>query len=600
MGIQFGLVTAALSATILETSGAHLNDVPALSLERASKSGFFNVLPVVLRQTTTGRSGKVYSFIIVVGVTITIFSPFISTILLSDFTTTHIPAPSVTKARAITSSKPAEYDDIYNAASYWRSKPAAKWRFAEDRRNGSKDDDEFPVQRLWSGDTGDTYRAMLPLFDAASRTSLQSYAGPALVINTRTICFSPLFEDASIEFRKKTMRHIKSRPDSTEPATMAELRWGKDKRCQLHYKVNDTNWDEWPTSLCLDQEPGVLPSKTLDGLKKNRQTGELYNFRPVLMIKSTDNITSNTKSKSTISTPERLKRLKFDIKPDNVWTAAYDGDGNMVVNATICLFNQYTPQIYRVAVSGKPIPLQAIADPEKNKVQSDESFEGDVLDLEFDPPLNFTTRHSFPKHQKQTLESNPDAHFLTIFNELPLRSSSAWSMAPNSVDDLSWAAHPAHTSPFHHTVGDDPAAAVQDLVTRLYQMTYYDHLDKNDLEFPVKTVNLADTLIPTKWTGFIIVFVLIGCHLIMFWTIIFLFALHSEYSALGNAWYVFTQTARMAEAIESSEMMLDYEVEHWAKMTGRDKQIYGLPWSSDDSKIEVSRLKNTEDLGEGQ
>ena len=33
---------------------------------------------------------------------------------------------------------------------------------------------------------------------------------------------------------------------------------------------------------------------------------------------------------------------------------------------------------------------------EKNKVQSDESFEGDVLDLEFGPPLNFTTRQ-FPK-----------------------------------------------------------------------------------------------------------------------------------------------------------------------------------------------------------
>jgi hypothetical protein len=28
----------------------------------------------------------------------------------------------------------------------------------------------------------------------------------------------------------------------------------------------------------------------------------------------------------------------------------------------------------------------------------------------------------------------------------------------------------------------------------------------------------------------------------------------------------------MAEAIESSEMMLDCEIEHWAKMTGRDKQ----------------------------
>jgi len=42
---------------------------------------------------------------------------------------------------------------------------------------------------------------MLPFFDAASRTSLQSYAGPVLVINTN-ICVSPSFEDASIGFGK--------------------------------------------------------------------------------------------------------------------------------------------------------------------------------------------------------------------------------------------------------------------------------------------------------------------------------------------------------------------------------------------------------------
>lgn len=247
------------------------------------------------------------------------------------------------------------------------------------------------------------------------------------------------------------------------------------------------------------------------------------------MIKSTDRITSDTKSESSIDTSNRLQRLKFDIKSDNVWAAAYDGDGNVVVNATVCLFIQHSPRLYSVTVSGKPIPLEAIADPEKSRVQSDESFEGKILDLEFDPPLNFTTRHSFPKHQKQALESHIDAHFLTTFNELPLGSSSAWSMAPNSLDDIFWAAYPAHTSPFHFIIDEDPAAAVQDLVTRLYQMTYYDHLDKNDPEFLVKTVNLAQTLIPTKWTGFIIAFVLIGCHVITFWTIIFLFSLYSQH-----------------------------------------------------------------------
>lgn len=71
-------------------------------------------------------------------------------------------------------------------------------------------------------------------------------------------------------------------------------------------------------------------------------------------------------------------------------------------------------------------------------------------------------------------------------------------MAPESVEYLSWAARPAHTSHFHNIVRDYHAAAAQDLVTHLYQMTYYDHWDNYNLEFPVKTVNLADTLIPTK------------------------------------------------------------------------------------------------------
>lgn len=57
----------------------------------------------------------------------------------------------------------------------------------------------------------------------------------------------------------------------------------------------------------------------------------------------------------------------------------------------------------------------------------------------------------------------------------------------------------------------------------------------------------------------------------------------------------------MAEAIESSEMMLDHKIEHRAKVTGRDKQTYGLPCSPGDSKIEASRLKRTMgDLGEEQ
>lgn len=96
IAVQVGVIAAALSAIILETTGVRFNDVTILSSERASKSGFINIFPAVLRQTTGNPLSILYSFITILGLTIMAVSTFISTILLSDFTTAKVASPGVT------------------------------------------------------------------------------------------------------------------------------------------------------------------------------------------------------------------------------------------------------------------------------------------------------------------------------------------------------------------------------------------------------------------------------------------------------------------------------------------------------------------------
>jgi hypothetical protein len=287
----------------------------------------------------------------------------------------------------------------------------------------------------------------------------------------------------------------------------------------------------------------------------------------------------------------------MDTKSDSVWTEAFDTDDNLVLRATVCLFNEYPPQIYNVNMTGEHMPSEPIhgfKELEDDKLQLDSRLknqewpERDVLDLDIGPLLNINSR------QEYTQEQQTDAYFSRIFNDLPLGSRSGWGMAPpRNSDDWSWAAHSAHISQFQRIIKDssDPAPAVQDLMTRLYQMAYYDHLGEDDLKFSVTTVHSTVRFVPSRWTGYLIVLALCACHLCMVWITFFVLMLCLEYSALGNTWHTLAQTARMTDAIEWSEVLLDSEVTKWAETTGRDTQRYHLNFLTHESKAGISMVR---------
>ncbi|KAM0418918.1 hypothetical protein ACHAPT_012183 [Fusarium lateritium] len=520
--LQLGLLVAALSATMLETSGVCFVDIPVVSAERALLSSPVNILFAVIRRARRDFLGLAHSFIIIMAVIVMLLSTFISTVLLSDFRTNQIAAPATMENLSLTFEENDKfYDD--NGVSYWKSKPTA-WRFAETQvgEPGSP------------SDTGDTYRAILPFSNETSRASLELYSGPAIVINTRTIC-SPLPLD---EFIITT----------TSPGQPQN-----EKR-----KDDDS-----------------APPKTLSDPKSGRP----YFFWQVIVLNTTGYMSEFPNE----TYPYDSDSWNLTSKSKGLWTTAYS-NGESMVTASICYFNVYRPQRYKVNMSGRAIPFGP-ADTDSKHLQLNSSAPPrsgrGILDLEIDSRM------------KDDCESPVDPTFNNTLGERPGESESAWNMMYDGDSDFRWRAHQEHSSVFQSIIQNtsNPTMAIQALGTRIHQMIYYDWFQDYDLQYEVETIHSTERLIPGRWIGLTLVLVLIGVHLTLVFTTVVLFMLKTKASALGNAWQAVAQIARAANLLESPDRMLDKEVGEKAKTTGLDKDVYTVSESAEGDGVEI-QLRN--------
>ncbi|KAF9765453.1 hypothetical protein IL306_002240 [Fusarium sp. DS 682] len=528
IAFQAGLVAAALSAIVLETSGVRFNDVPILS------------------------------------------------------------SPRMTHGQIITSKEPARVDYLNNGASHWRSKPSAHWRFAE-----------FQADLPRYGDTGDTYRAMIPFSNTTLRTSLKTYWGPAIVIRPRASCLAPDLNNASINVSNMTIEtRLGSERGSTKRTgrSAMNLVLGKDNECQMHVAGDRTGW---PISLCFNLDEFMhVPS--------NLTETEAYNFRAILVLNSTDRVDDDLSydSDGSLDLPKRLKTLTFDSSSDDIWTNVYDDNGDHALSASLCFFNWAPVQLYNITMFGRDILSEPSLDPDKvddvrlqldAKHNSERPTKRGILRLDVGPFLNVSSRLKDLLKGGELGYVNIDGDLKNILNELPVGSTTAWSMAvpDKNSSEINWSANRAHASLFQNIIQEDgdPAPAIQGLMTRLYQMAYYDQLDGYDLKLPVTTVHTTDQLVPVQWTGLTIVLVLVAAHLVIVYTTILLFVLETRASALGDSWHVLAQAARMAVAVEGADMMLDKEFKKWTKATGKHKDFYGVTKSVEVGKVEVQLLK---------
>ncbi|KAF4952295.1 hypothetical protein FSARC_12683 [Fusarium sarcochroum] len=613
MGFQIGLAAAAMASVILETTGSRISDIAMLSIQRASSSsaGPSDLLPAAWRHCLAGRSsGLLYFVILALTFGIALSSTFTSTILLFDFGQDQISGPVAENIKAVGFDTSEIFP--FNGISYWKSRPMAHWCFAESRPA------EIKTERRTGNavDTGDVYRAMLPFDSPQDRTTLEYYAGQAVVINQRTACFAPALDDVELVYKLNDgsatgglyLQATAAVDNQTDFVGSDESKLGKIT-CRIHngWLTNDPSL--LPISLC----GSVSKTVPIQNSTKNPLSGWAYGFNSVLLVSSgsilngiTPDMRDKTQESNAPKIPEQLNTLTFS--QHGPWTVASTVKGTEVFNATICYISQNLPHRYNVTMTGRAVSAEPKLLSDWSALTTTENGTSILQQLGVGiSPDNTTGRGilDLQVHSDPDVWADPDdggqvqtAYRLLWSTLIEFSALGSWSFAGRIMTDefltqIIWPTHPEHAAVFQNILRltGDPAQAIQAVVFRFYQMLYYDWLPNFDPTRQVTTIHSQDVLIPQQWRGFVVVIAIIIVHFAVTALTMALFARRTQSSLLGNAWQAVSQVVSpdTQDIIRAAgrEGMKDKDVEVLARSTGRDANVIALSSGVDNDMMEL-------------
>lgn len=188
------------AALTLEGIGIRLQDVPKLSAMRFSNSGPYALLWTHIKAKKIG--GPI--------ILLTILSPtsfaaqFSSTLLLSDVAIQPIAGVPLKSKIAYGIKREGKENltgNVFESLNYWEQPISQYPAFGEYNRRNQRlyaydwsfaDEDKRAKERAEiRDDTGEDFRALIPIVDWAERERVKNYEGPASIFNARTVCFRP-------------------------------------------------------------------------------------------------------------------------------------------------------------------------------------------------------------------------------------------------------------------------------------------------------------------------------------------------------------------------------------------------------------------------
>ncbi|WZH49549.1 uncharacterized protein QYS62_010750 [Fusarium acuminatum] len=611
IGFQIGLLSAAMAAVILETSGCRLSDLATLSLSRAfgSESSPWEIFLIA----KGNRKILSHSILLLLTTILSLaMTSFTSTILLFDFDTIPVAAPNTTQSINIGFDINKE-TAVFAGISYWQSKPLAHWRFAEARPPNA--DQTIAPKDIT--DTGDIYRAFIPMGSVNERTSLEYYSGPTVVGNVRTACVRSNFLNASLQYvdtgdESTSGLYLQAKLDGStgwsQGPTINETQPARIS-CRINNEWLQANSTYWPLSLCSFNRSDKAP---VNQSLKNPLSRRPYGFRPVLLLNASDALNGlapvfneETQTMPSFAVPESLQVSKFSR--DGPWTTAKTANGTELFQASVCFLSQFTPLLYNVTMSGRAITSEPTSIARWQTLQGQNGT--DFLKQQ-EAGSSFEARGILgldilegPSSMASTGDENWDEMvYWMIYSSLFKHSiSGGWTFNNDAITSwfgtiANWPAHPEHSHLLQTVLQktDDPAQAVQALFFRLYQMIFYDLLPYFTQEQSAVTVHVKHVLVPSRWRGLVIVMAGVILHFCLTSTTLLIFAVSTKSSMLGNAWQAVSQiispeTRVVVEAVSNNDLK-DVDVAKWVKSTTHDEHVYGLSTSFDNGGSRIRRI----------
>jgi hypothetical protein len=359
IAFQTGLLAAAMAAFILETTGSRLSNLASFSIARAANATPWEIYWMASQQKLKRKRTKFLQCSIpLLAFLVNLITTFTSTMLLSDFAMTPVTVQNGTTSINVGMDMKKDIAD-FSGISYWQSKPAAHWRFAETRPSTPSN---LTVPK-GIADTGDIYRALLPLDNVDNRTSLERLSGPTIVANLRTICVAPTFSNFSLVYKNATSSttewlYLKAVLDPStgwEGGPKVNGNNSVQFSCRLNNGWNQTDSMAWPLSMCTFTELDFRHSLiTSDESLQNPLSGQPYAFDPVILLNSSEVLNAMKFGWNETSQDWMPPAIpEFQIVENGTWSNAVTDNGTDIFQASVCFITHIMPLLYNVKMSGR-------------------------------------------------------------------------------------------------------------------------------------------------------------------------------------------------------------------------------------------------------
>ncbi|KAK5954803.1 hypothetical protein OHC33_004529 [Knufia fluminis] len=614
---QAATAASMLAAIVLHKSRVPLPDAAAISLIRFAASGIHNLL-LPLLGTLKLRVGCLIWCLALVMTTTTLLLQFTSTVLLSDVQLDMIQGnPTETTINAMWSDSFGAVEDLGFGYTQTESDlltraPTMYPTFAELRNPAYFDNYIY--------DTNTSYRGLLPIPDAQTRSMIRRYEGPAAVIDTRTICIKPesinidisLFLDVALnDFQDGNNVYVRGQIGFTQD--MEPNEYLEDPRMSIPFnctaplpvastiqsgKLDSTTSysaePEWPVAICPVPviDPIKLPIDIWQGLQG---TWSAY-----LVLNTTGSLASWYAATNGSNTSwQTVQTSGQDDGEWAIWAGPYGPPAALALS--MCFYSHASKDL-RISASSDTNHTEATIfwDPktawfDTTNIRHSYGLTSTTSSTENTSPAQYgqltmtpLTPEDLSFNYTFDYKSNSDLFWNRIPGQFPTNISTFLCRKCYNLDSRGNNHMQTMTATTTAIVNDvlrttrRPALAVQTLFTLLSTMPYYDQLMALDGPLDATYVLFEERLMARSWMGLMAVLIVLAVHLLLFALVLVLFFLGTARSTagfIGNAWVVVAQVAvheRVRGWIGRATGLDDGAVERYLEGGGRAKEMVQL------------------------
>ncbi|KAK3367770.1 hypothetical protein B0H63DRAFT_565670 [Podospora didyma] len=605
---QAATCTSMVAAILLSSFEVSLPNAAAVSLIRVSNNGPASLLMYLDISISRKRPyNSILLLVMLILATNTLCLQFTSTALLSDVGAGNLPVVSLNQIvrYGITSNSWGD-----EANEYFRMRPATFPAFAEIKETLYPSAAEFAQNHPEFRDTGRVTRAFIPFKTEAERSAILQYTGPATLFKSRVICTRPLIKNATLSSQRISGLISYSLPNDATPFSGARIPSfylsSQPFNCTFEVSKSESSYRfespppfvgdrtvvdvlDWPAALCK------LPVEDFSGVAfvLLNTTGPWHTVGDGGTLYA-ERVTSESYV-SIGATTNRREWLEVPLSSTG-WTSP-----EWSLKLTMCFTTPDPEDFKNVSIRRVgDLTLPVAREPSWRWSLERSAYETKQIQTQLGGTANMSTldergifslfgASDFPLGtdlfewgqfwDNSVIRTFPDGLVRSAFQRFVPEDNSSLILC-------NWCKRSQGASSLHSAIfsgilknTDNPALALQGLLTIIYGMSYLDHQFQFDAYGVADITTLVSVTKPIRKTYFFVVMGLVNLHIfiVTLITVAFCFVC-SNSTIVGGTWAAVAQlnSPITMEWMQKASDMADGDVSRAMAVAGNKSTLVGM------------------------